>query len=127
MCTLLVTFIREKCTGEFRPCVRSVKFAIRSTCTLKIWKFSHGFYFRETSRMRSIVKLKPSRNGEITMSFTVDVGKSCPKSRFFSVANMSFNAIRENKNLAKISEFAFFQLVIDQAPFVDIVSPINLF
>ena len=91
MCTLLVTFIREKCTGVFRPCARSVKFAIRST--EKNRKFSIGFYFRETSRMRSMVKLKPSRNGEITLSFTVDVGKSCPKSRIFSVANMSFNGI----------------------------------
>ena len=26
-------------------------------------------------------------------------------SQIFNVANMSFNAIRENKNLAKISEF----------------------
>ena len=28
-----------------------------------------------------------------------------PKSQMFDVANMSFNAIRENKILAKISEF----------------------
>ena len=28
-----------------------------------------------------------------------------PKSRIFSVANMSFNAIRENKLFAKFSEF----------------------
>ena len=28
-----------------------------------------------------------------------------PKSRFLNVANMSFNAIRENKILAKISDF----------------------
>ena len=28
-----------------------------------------------------------------------------PKSRIFTIANMSFNAIRENKILAKISEF----------------------
>ena len=28
-----------------------------------------------------------------------------PKSQIFNIANMSFNAIRENKMLAKISEF----------------------
>ena len=30
------------------------------------------------------------------MSFT-DIGKSCPSCKFFDVANMSFNAIPENK------------------------------
>ena len=40
-------------------------------------------YFRETSHMRSFVKIGPSRNGEITMSFT-DVGKSCPSREFLT-------------------------------------------
>ena len=53
--------------------------------------------------MRSFVKIKPSRIGDITLSFT-DIGKSCPV-RDFYVANGSFSAIRENKILAKISEF----------------------
>ena len=35
---------------------------------LQIRKFSRGFYFRETSHMRSFVKIKSSRNAEITMS-----------------------------------------------------------
>ena len=52
--------------------------------------------------MRSFVKIKSSRNGEITLSFT-DIGKSCP-SRDFYVANMSFNTTRGNRILAKISE-----------------------
>ena len=47
--------------------------------------------------MQSFVNLKPSPNGETTLSFT-DVGKSCHCPEFFSVANMSFNAIRKNKN-----------------------------
>ena len=55
--------------------------------------------------MRSFVKIKFSRNGEITLSLT-DISKPCPKSQYFYTANMSFNAIRENKILAKISEFA---------------------
>ena len=33
-------------------------------------------YFRETSHMRSFVKIKPSRNGEITLPL-IDIGKSC--------------------------------------------------
>ena len=52
--------------------------------------------------MRSFVK-KSSRNGRFILSFT-DEGKSC-HSREFYVANMSFNAIRDNKILAKVSEF----------------------
>ena len=44
-------------------------------------EFSRGFYFRETSYVRSFVKIKFSRNGEITMSFT-DIGESCPSHDF---------------------------------------------
>ena len=33
-------------------------------------EISRGFYFRETSHMRNFVKIKSSRNGEITLSFT---------------------------------------------------------
>ena len=47
--------------------------------------------------MRSFVKIKSSRNFEIILSFT-DLGKPC-QSRDFYVANMSFNATRENKIL----------------------------
>ena len=48
-----------------------------------IWKFTRVFYFHETSRMRSFGKIKPLRNGELTLSFTyVHVGKLCP-SRIF--------------------------------------------
>ena len=32
--------------------------------------------------MRSFLKIKSSRNGEITLSFT-DIGKSCPSRKFF--------------------------------------------
>ena len=51
------------------------------------------------------MKIKSSRNAEIVMSFT-DICKSCPSPDFFNVTNMSFNAIRENKTLTKISGFA---------------------
>ena len=53
--------------------------------------------------MRNFVKIKPSRNGKITLSF-IDIGKSCLRRKFFHITKMSFNAIRENKILAKISE-----------------------
>ena len=52
--------------------------------------------------MRSFMKIIPSQNGENSLPF-IDVGKSC-QSRFLNVANMSFNAIRKNEILAKISE-----------------------
>ena len=55
--------------------------------------------------MRRFAKLKPSRNGEITLSFT-DVSKSCQHCVFLNVANMSSILICENKILAKISEIA---------------------
>ena len=60
-------------------------------------------YFHETLLMRSFVKITPSRNGEMTLSFT-DIGKYALIA-IFTVANMSINAIRENKILAKISKF----------------------
>ena len=53
--------------------------------------------------MRSFVKIKSSRNIGITLSFT-DLGKSCP-SREINIANMSLNAIRENKILEKKNGF----------------------
>ena len=54
--------------------------------------------------MRSFLKIKPSRIGAITLSFT-DKGKSCSVQDFLYVANVSFEAIRKNKTLTKISEF----------------------
>ena len=54
--------------------------------------------------LRSFVKIKSSPNGETTLSFT-DIVLSCTSRDFFSVANMLFNAIRENKP-TKISGFA---------------------
>ena len=62
--------------------------------------------------MRSLVTIKPSRNGENTLSFT-DEGKSC-HSRDFNSANMFINAIRKNKILAKISEFTVPKAMIDR-------------
>ena len=69
-------------------------------------KFSREFNFRETLHMRSFVKIKPSQIGDITLSFT-DIGTFVKHALFaiFYVANVSLNAIRENKILAKISEF----------------------
>ena len=54
--------------------------------------------------MRSFVKIKPLRIGDITLSCT-DIGKSCLFRDFFYIANVSYNAIRENKILPKISGF----------------------
>ena len=38
-------------------------------------KFSREFYFHETLHMQSYMKIKSSRNGDITLSVT-DIGKS---------------------------------------------------
>ena len=53
--------------------------------------------------MRSFVKIKSWQNGEIILSFTV-TGNSCLCLDVF--LPISFNAICENKILAKISEFS---------------------
>ena len=50
---------------------------------LLIRNFSREFNFRETSHMRSFVKIKPSRIGDIILSFNVK-GKSCPVRDFFT-------------------------------------------
>ena len=53
--------------------------------------------------MQSFAKVESSRNGIITLSFT-ELGKSC-LGREFRTSPICFNTIRENKILAKISEF----------------------
>ena len=54
--------------------------------------------------MRSFMKIKPSRIGDIFLSLT-DIGKSCPVRNFFYVANVSLNAIGKNIIIAKITDF----------------------
>ena len=54
--------------------------------------------------MRSFMKIKHSRNGKITLSFT-DIRKSCPSREFLTSQICLFSAIRQNKILSKISEF----------------------
>ena len=55
---------------------------IQVPCTVNR-KFSPNFNFRETSHMRSFVKIKPSRNGKITLFF-IDLGKPCLSHEFFT-------------------------------------------
>ena len=51
------------------------------TYTVNFEIFPRVFYFRETSHMRSFVKIKSSRNDKITMSF-VNIAKACPSRAF---------------------------------------------
>ena len=44
-------------------------------------EISRSFYFRETSHVRSFVKIKLSQNGDTTLSFA-DIGKSCTSREF---------------------------------------------
>ena len=77
---------------------------VQSTVKSKI--FARVLFTRNFAYMRSFVKIKPSGNGEITLSFTYE-GIFCHSCEFY-VANMSFNAIYENNILAKICEFTVF-------------------
>ena len=64
--------------------MRKSLYTLISTITLLYTVISKIFarvYFRETSHMRSFVKIKSSRIGEITLSFT-DEGKSCHSREF---------------------------------------------
>ena len=63
------TLSLNHCTPHF--------FVRRDSPILQMRKFSRGFCFRETSHMRSLVKIKSSRIGEITLPLT-DMGKSRP-------------------------------------------------
>ena len=57
--------------------------------------------------MRSFTKIRPSRNGKITLSFIDNyTGKSCLSSEFFTslICLLMLFGVRENKILAKISE-----------------------
>ena len=46
-----------------------------SSKILQIRKFSREFNFRETSHVRNFVKIKPSRIGDVTLSFTIRENK----------------------------------------------------
>ena len=66
----------------------------------KLGVFRTGFIFAKLRiYMRSFVQIIPSRNGEILLPFSF-----CCSSRIFIVANMSSNAIREDKDITKMSE-----------------------
>ena len=78
--------------------------------------------------MQSFVKMKSSRNGEITLPFT-DEGKIC-HSREFLRLKYAFKAIHENKILAEISEFTVlcdtYSGLLIWACIVSVVLPNNL-
>ena len=57
--------------------------------------------------MRSFVKMKSSRNAEITLLF-INIPKSWPSREFLASQICFFNAIPENKVLTKISRFTVF-------------------
>ena len=63
-------------------------------------------YFRETWHMLSFVKIESSRNDAITLLLT-DIGKSCPSREFLTSQICLFNAICENKILAKFTDLQY--------------------
>ena len=59
--------------------------------------------------MRSFVKIKTSRNGKITLSFT-DIGKSCLSRKFFKsliCLLMIFAKIKLSRNFPNLQYFLF--------------------
>ena len=51
----------------------------------KFGNFRKGFIFMKLRRWEVLVKVKPSRNGQITLLFTdVFVGKSCPSNEILT-------------------------------------------
>ena len=62
--------------------------------------------------MRSFVKIKPSRKGKITLSFT-DISKSCLSREFFTSLICLLMIFAKSKILAKFSEFTVVGCPID--------------
>ena len=70
----LVGKVNCKCEMKMNCKKIASKYTVNSEIFVRV-------YFRETSHMRSFVKIKASRNGEITLSFT-DICKSCLSREF---------------------------------------------
>ena len=84
-CTIIYLVILGLCNGtdieiplELRDEMTAEMVQGKYTVNSKILR---GFYFCETSHMRSFAKIKPSRNSENSLSFT-DVGKSSQSREF---------------------------------------------
>ena len=56
--------------------------------------------------MRSLVKIKPSQNGEIILLFT-DVGKSCPSCEFLTSQTCLFTLFAKIKFSRKFSNLQY--------------------
>ena len=70
----------------------------------KYCKFSLGLLIRETSHMRSFVKIKPSRNGEITLSFT-DIWESYPSHEIVTLQKCLLTLFAKTKFSRKFPKF----------------------
>ena len=74
-------------------------YSYSTTVTSEI--FVRVYILQNFADLQSFMKIKPSQNSEVTLSFN-KVGISCPSCEFFTVANMSSNAIRENFGIYSI-------------------------
>ena len=73
----------ETQVSEFRVTTKLIDFySQRINITVNSEIFPR-VYFRETLRVQSFAKIKPSRNGEIILSFS-DLDKSGPSRNFFT-------------------------------------------
>ena len=71
----------------------------------KVGNFREGLFSRNLA-YAEFVKIESSRNGAISLLLT-DIGKSCPSREFLTSQICLFNAICENKILAKFPDLQY--------------------
>ena len=87
---------------------------------LYIRKFSREFNFRETSHMRSFVKIKPSN-----WRLLIKVNHALFAAIFLRRKFYVFTAIRENKILAKVSELTVYAPVNEISLLIALASSVG--
>ena len=101
---LLITLTTHSLHVYIETCKYSRKITLCGDIVFPYCKFGRGFYFRETSRMRSFAKIESSQNGEIKLSFT-DIVKSCPSREFLAFQICYLRLFAKIKFSRKISGF----------------------
>ena len=87
----------------------------------KFGNFRKGFVFAKSSRMRSFVKIIPSRYGEISLSL-IDVAKSCPSREFLTWLICLLRLFAKIKFLRKFPNLQFWLI---QYAITNLLSDIN--
>ena len=95
-------------TGTIKRCsyhtdnqINNHAFGILCSDTVKSKMLARVLFSRNFADMRSFVKIKPQRKGEITLSLT-DVGKPCTSRVFFSTSQICLPTLFVQKKSRKI-------------------------